>query len=80
MGNIRRKVTTAKPMFGNHRSFSMHSTRRKFNPNMQNKRFFVPELDKWVRLRVSTSEMKTIDKIGLRAFLKRRGFRLESLA
>ncbi|NDJ61414.1 MAG: 50S ribosomal protein L28 [Chloroflexi bacterium] len=65
------RVSKAKPQFGNYRSFSMHSTRRQFKPNMQNKRFYVPEYDQWVQLRVSTSELRTIDKIGLVEFLKR---------
>lgn len=79
MANKRRQVTQAKPMFGNKRSFSMKATRRQFKPNMQNKRIFVPELDRWVRVRVSTSELKTIDKIGLNAFLKRRGMSVKDL-
>lgn len=79
MATKRRKVTAAKPMFGNQRSFSMKKSRRQFKPNMQNKRFYVPELDQWVRVRVSTSEIKTIDKIGLLEFLKRREINVNKL-
>jgi len=75
----RRKVTSAKPQFGNYKSFSQKRTRRKFNPNMQSKRIYVPELGKMVRVRVSTSELKTIDKIGLREFLKRKGMTLQDV-
>jgi large subunit ribosomal protein L28 len=67
------KISAKKPMFGNARSFSMRATRRKFNPNMQNKRIYVPEYDRFVRVRISVDELRTIDKIGFLAFIKRRG-------
>jgi large subunit ribosomal protein L28 len=73
------KITAAKPQFGNARSFSMRATRRKFLPNMQNKRIFVPELGQFVRVKVSVAELKTIDKIGLPEFMKRRGLSLKAL-
>jgi len=73
------KVSAKKPMFGNTRSFSMRASRRKFNPNMQNKRIYVPELDRHVRVRISVDELRTIDKIGFLAFLKKRGIPLQKL-
>ena len=73
------KISTKKPMFGNARSFSMRATRRKFNPNMQTKRIYVPELERYVRVRITVGELRTIDKIGLQAFLKRQGLSLSSL-
>lgn len=73
------RVSGAKPMYGNNKSFSQKRTKRKFKPNMQNKRIFVPELGRIVRVRVSTSELKTIDKIGLKAFLDRRGLTLNQV-
>ena len=79
MARTRRKLSNAKPQFGNYKSFSQKRTRRKFMPNMQNKRVFVPELGRMVRLRISTSELKTLDKIGIHAFLKRRGLSVNSL-
>ena len=69
----RKKVTGVKPMFGNQRSFSMRASRRKYNPNMQTKHFYVPELDRQVEVQVTAGEIRTIDKIGLLEFLKRRG-------
>lgn len=75
----KRSISGAKPQFGNNRSHSMKAIRRKFKANMQNKRIFVPELGKSVRVRVSTSEIRTIDKIGLREFLKRRGLTLKNV-
>jgi large subunit ribosomal protein L28 len=73
------KVSAKKPMFGNARSFSMRATRRKFNPNMQNKRIYVPEIGRHVRVRISVDELRTIDKIGFQAFLKKRGIPLHKL-
>jgi large subunit ribosomal protein L28 len=75
----RRKVTGVKPMFGNQRSFSMRATRRKYNPNMQSKRFYVPELDRQVQVQVTAGEIRTIDKIGLLEFLKRREVNIKRL-
>lgn len=77
--SIKRKVSAAKPQFGNNVSFSQKKTRRKFKPNMQSKRIYVPELKRMVRIRVSVSEMRTIDKIGLAAYLKTRGLKVEQL-
>ena len=75
----RRSVSTAKPQFGNNKPFSQKRTRRMFKPNMQSKRIYVPELGRSVRVRVSASELRTIDKIGLQAFLKRRGLTLDNV-
>ncbi len=69
----RKKVTTKRPMVGNKRSHSLRATRRQWKLNMQNKRFFVPELDQFVRIQVTAGEIRTIDKIGVVEFLKRQG-------
>jgi large subunit ribosomal protein L28 len=74
------KITQAKPGFGNSRSFSMRATRRTFEPNLQSKRLFVPELGRTVRVKVSVGELRTIDKIGLAEFLKRQGKTVQDLA
>ena len=75
----KRKVTGVKPQFGHSRSKAFNLSQRKFKPNLQSKRFFLSDLDRFVRVRVTAKEIKTIDKIGLRAFLKGRGVSLESL-
>jgi len=75
----KRKITQTKPMFGNKRSFSLRATRRRFNPNLQNKRIYVEEIDQFVRVRISASEIRTIDKIGLPEFLQRHGLSLKAL-
>lgn len=75
----KRKITEKKPLFGNNRPFSLKASRKKQSPNLQWKRIFVPELGKIVRVRMSTSELRTVDKIGLYEFLKRQGRTLESV-
>lgn len=75
----KRNISGKKPMFGQNRSKAMNATKRQFKPNIQTANIYVPELDRTVKIRVSAKELKTIDKIGLSAFLKRRGISLKSL-
>jgi large subunit ribosomal protein L28 len=75
----KRKITGTKPLFGQSRSKAFNTTKRQFKPNLQNKRIFVSELDKWVRVKVTAKELKTIDKIGLLEFLKRRDIPLSQV-
>lgn len=64
------ELTGKKAMVGNNVSFSLNRTKRKFNANLVKKRFYIPEEDKWVTLKVSTSALKTINKIGISAAIK----------
>ena len=57
-------------MVGNNVSHAMNKTKRKFEANLVKKRFYIPEEDKWVTLRVSTSAIKTINKKGISAVIK----------
>lgn len=57
-------------MVGNNVSHSNRKTKRKFNPNLQDKRFYVPEEKKWITLKVSTSGIKMINKRGIYACLQ----------
>lgn len=52
---------------GNSVSHSNVKTKRKFYPNLQTKRFYIPEEDRWITLKVSTSAIKTINKNGITA-------------
>ncbi len=58
-------------MFGNNRSKAMNKTRRRFDINLVKKRFYIPEEDKWITLKVKASVLKTINKNGISAVLKR---------
>ena len=58
-------------MVGNNVSHAMNKTKRKFDANLIKKRFYIPEEDKWITLKVSTSALKTINKIGISAALRK---------
>ena len=64
------QLTGKGPMSGNHVSHAHNKVRRRFNVNLQKKRFYVPEEDRWVTLRVSAQTIKTINKKGISAVLK----------
>ncbi|WP_452597480.1 50S ribosomal protein L28 [Pontimicrobium sp. MEBiC01747] len=64
------ELTGKVAMVGNNVSHAKNRTKRKFNVNLIKKRFFIAEEDKWVTLKVSTSALKTINKIGIAAAIK----------
>lgn len=64
------EITGKRAMGGNNVSHSMNRTKRKFNVNLTTQRFFVPEKNEWITLRVSASAIKTINKKGISAMLK----------
>ena len=61
------QVTGAVPGFGHNVSHSNRRTKRRFNPNIQKKRYYVPSLRKTVTLTVSAKGMKVIDARGIDA-------------
>lgn len=63
------QITGKRTMSGNSVSHSNIKTKRKFKPNIKVKKFYIPEEDRWVTLKVSTSAMRTIDKKGIYACL-----------
>jgi large subunit ribosomal protein L28 len=56
-------------MVGNNVSHANNKTKRRFLPNLQTRRFWVESENRWVRLRVSTKALRTIDKNGIEAVL-----------
>jgi len=62
-------LTGKGPISGNHVSHSNIKSKRRFLPNLQKKTFFIPELNKWIDLKVSTSAIRTINKKGVYAYL-----------
>ena len=64
------QISGKKVMFGNNVSKALNRTRRRFDANIIRKRFFIPEEDKWVTLKVSTSALKDINKKGISAVIK----------
>ena len=57
-------------MVGNNVSHALNRTKRKFNANLMTKRFYIPEEDKWITLKVSASALKNINKKGISAVIK----------
>jgi large subunit ribosomal protein L28 len=64
------ELTGKKAMVGNNVSHAMNKSKRKFNVNLVKKRFYIPEEDKWVTLRVAASALKNINKKGISAVIK----------
>jgi large subunit ribosomal protein L28 len=64
------EITGKKMIVGNSVSHSNIKTKRKFYPNLQTKRFYIPEEDEWITLKVSTSAIRTINKKGISAVLR----------
>jgi large subunit ribosomal protein L28 len=65
------QITGKRPRSGNNVSHANNKTKRKFYPNLHKKRFYIPEEDKWVTLKVSTHALRTINKNGITAVLKK---------
>ncbi|PLX01787.1 MAG: 50S ribosomal protein L28 [Marinilabiliales bacterium] len=64
------QITGKKVISGNNVSHSNSRTKRKFHPNLQVKKFYIPEEDKWVKLMVSAAGIRNINKKGISAALK----------
>ena len=64
------QVTGKIPVGGNKVSHSNIKTKRRFLPNLQKKRFYLAEEDKWVTLKLSTEAIRTINKNGLFSVIK----------
>ena len=65
------QVTGKRPLSGNNVSHAHNKTRRRFLPNLQSRRFWVETEQRWVKLRVSTSGLRIIDKKGIDAVLEK---------
>ncbi len=65
------QITGKKAMTGNNVSHSKRRTKRKFNVNLFSKKFYWPEQDQWIQLKLSASGLRLINKVGLDAALKK---------
>ncbi len=63
------QVTGKGPMVGNNVSHANNKTKRRFLPNLQYRRFWVEGENRWVRLRISASALRLIDKVGIEKVL-----------
>ncbi len=64
------QVTGKKAVIGNNVSHSKRRTKRKFLPNLFNKKYFLPEENRWISLKISAAGMRLINKKGLTSVLK----------
>ncbi|MBD81251.1 MAG: 50S ribosomal protein L28 [Crocinitomicaceae bacterium] len=64
------QITGKKAMSGNNVSHAMNKTKRKFKPNLQVKKFYIPSEDKWITLKVSASGIRNINRLGIETALK----------
>ena len=72
-------ITGKRPLVGNNVSKSNIKTKRRQLPNLQMKKIYIPELNKTVKIKVSVSAIKSIDKTGLLAYLKKRNIKLSDI-
>lgn len=64
------ELTGKGPMSGNNVSHAHNKTRRRFMPNLQKKRIWIPEENKWVTVKATAKALKTLDKKGYKAMMK----------
>ncbi|RKN47558.1 50S ribosomal protein L28 [Micromonospora endolithica] len=72
-------VTGAEPSFGNAVSHSHRRTRRRWNPNLQNHRYWLPSERRWISLTLTAKALKTVDRKGIEkvvAELRNRGVKV----
>lgn len=63
------QVTGKRPVTGNNVSHANNKTKRRFEPNLHDRKFYVPSENRFVKLRVSAKGMRIIDKKGIEAVL-----------
>ncbi len=65
------QLTGKRPITGNNVSHSKRRTKRRFLPNLLVKRFYVPETEQWISLKLSSKALRNINKLGVYAYLKK---------
>lgn len=73
------KLSNKKPLVGNKVSHSNNKTKMRQMPNLQSKRIYLPDEDRWVRVRLSTRALRTVTKKGLKRYLADQGLRLKDV-
>lgn len=65
------QLTGKRPISGHNVSHSNVKTKRRFLPNLHKKRFYIPETDQWITLKVSSTALRTINKLGIYSYIKK---------
>ena len=73
------KLTGKGPMHGNSVPWSKKKTKRQWQPNVQKYTIFIPELGRSVKIKASTSAMKSVNKMGLMAYLRKHDLKLKDV-
>jgi large subunit ribosomal protein L28 len=76
----RSAITGKGPSYGNNVPFSKKKTRRRWDANLSDRRIWVPELKRFVKIRVSTRDLRSIDKHGLLPYLRSNGKTIKDVA
>ena len=74
------QLTGKGPLTGNRVSHSNRKTKRRQLPNLQKKRIYIPEMDQWVSIRLSTRALRTVTRKGLLKFLRDEGLTLKDVS
>jgi large subunit ribosomal protein L28 len=77
--SARCRISGKRPLVGNNVSHAHNKTKRRQLPNLQRKRIYVPELGRFVRVRLSARALRTVTKKGLIAYLQDEGLRLQDV-
>jgi large subunit ribosomal protein L28 len=64
------EVTGKRPQAGNNVSHAQNKTRRRFLPNLQKRRFYIPSQNRYITMNVSVHGMRIIDKLGIESVLQ----------
>ncbi|MFO8043755.1 MAG: 50S ribosomal protein L28 [Alkalispirochaeta sp.] len=72
-------ISGKKPLSGNNVSHAHNKSKRWQRPNIQVKRLYVPELKRFVRIKMSTRALRTVSKIGLMPYLRKEGLQLKDV-
>ena len=73
------KITGKRPLVANNVSKANNKTKRRQLPNLQKKKYFIPELGKTIQLKLSASAIRTVDKYGLLEYLKKENISLSDI-
>ncbi len=72
-------ISGKRPLSGNNVSHAHNKTKKWQRPNVHTKRLYVPELKRFVRVKLSTHALRTVSKIGLLPYLRKKGLRIKDI-
>ncbi|MCG8479120.1 MAG: 50S ribosomal protein L28 [Spirochaetales bacterium] len=72
-------ISGKRPLSGNNVSHAHNKTKKWQRPNVHTKRLYVPELKRFVRVKLSTHALRTVSKIGLLPYLRKKGLKIKDI-